>query len=115
MIKLLFGIFLLLTTSLCFSQSIELEKKDYLSFVVANYFNGFNEFDTSIVSFSDSVSIGIYYDSSIQERARAEKLAERFREQIKIKLKEYEWAKYVAVKVNVYSEANARAAHPIVN
>ena len=86
------------------AKSIELEKKDYISLVVSNYVHGFKEFETSVTAFPDSVSIGVYYDSKTQSKKRANQLAERFRVQIPVKLKEYKWSKNVKVIVNVYSE-----------
>ena len=87
-----------------FADTIELEKKDYLTLIVGNYVHGFKEFDTSVTAFEDSVSIGIYYDDSKQGKERANQLANRFREQIPILIKRYLWAENVKIIINVYSE-----------
>ena len=86
------------------AEKIELEKKDYLILVVGNYVHGFKEFETSVTSFNDSLSIGIYYDESTQSEIRANQLAKRFRFQIPRKLSQYPWAKDIEIIVNVYSE-----------
>ncbi|MES9925253.1 MAG: hypothetical protein DBP02_01465 [gamma proteobacterium symbiont of Ctena orbiculata] len=107
------GIILLLLCSSALTQaeSIAIEKKDYLALVVGNYVHGFKEFDTSVTTFDDSVSIGIYYDLSSQSEARANQLAERIRKQIPSKLAAYEWAKGVKVVVNIYSEDRANRGY----
>lgn len=97
-------IFLIYSTSTVANQ-VKIETRDYLAFIVGNYVNGFNEFDTTIVAFEDSVSVGIYYDENNQKRERAKQLAERFREQIPYFLGRYEWARDVVVIVNVYSKS----------
>ena len=89
------------------TENISLQKKDYLTLIVGNYVHSFKEFDTSVVSFDDSVSIGIYYDLSTQKKGRAKQLAERYRSQIPLILNNYEWAKNINVRVTVYSEDNA--------
>ena len=104
-----FAILLLVLSSLLsgapvLAEKIELEKKDYLILVVSNYVHGFKEFDTSVTTFENSVSVGIYYDLSTQDEKRAVQLANRFRENIPKMLKKYSWVKGVEVKVNVYSE-----------
>ena len=86
------------------AEKIEFEKKDYLMLVVGNYVHGFKEFETSVTSFNDSVSIGIYYDESTQSEIRANQLAKRFRFQVPRKLSQYQWAKDIKVIVNVYAE-----------
>ncbi|MDH3630371.1 MAG: hypothetical protein OER98_04555 [Gammaproteobacteria bacterium] len=85
-------------------HGIELEKKDYLTLIVGNYIHGFKEFETSVLTFEDSVSVGIYYDLSTQDEKRAVQLANRFRENIPKMLKKYPWATDVQFTVNVYSE-----------
>ena len=102
--KLIIGILFGLLSGPSFAEKIELEKKDYLTLVVSNYVHGFKEFETSITALSDSVSIGIYYDVSTQDKQRANQLAERFRSQVPPILNRYDWAKNVEVIVNVYSE-----------
>lgn len=102
--RILSALFIILIFSTPIAHAIELEKKDYLSLVIGNYVHGFKEFETSVTSFEDSVSIGIYFDASTQEEHRANQLANRFRSQVPIMLKQYKWAKDVVVKVNVYSE-----------
>ena len=86
------------------TYGIELEKKHYLTLIVGNYVHGFKEFETSVVGYEESVSVGIYYDLSTQSRERAYQLAKRFRAVIPQLLSHYEWAKSVEVLVNVYSE-----------
>ena len=102
--NLIFGILVLFFATASPAEAIELEKKDYLTFIVSNYVHGFKEFETSVTSFEDSVSIGIYYDISTQSEARANQLAKRFRSQVASQLRRYEWAKNIKVIVNVYSE-----------
>lgn len=97
-------IFLIYSTSIVADQ-VKIETKDYLAFIVGNYVNGFNEFDTTIVAFEKSVSVGIYYDENNQKRERAEKLADRFRKQIPYLINRYEWAKGTNLVVNVYSKS----------
>ena len=97
-------VLLLLSCSLAFAERLELEKKDYIKLIVSSYVNGFKEFDTSVTTFDDSVSIGIYYDVSAQKESRAEQLAKRFRRHVPLILANYEWAKNVKLRVSVYSE-----------
>jgi hypothetical protein len=102
--KLTFGILILLSATLSYAENIVLAKKDYITLIVSSYVHGFKEFETSVVSFDDSVSIGIYYDASSQSEARANQLAKRFRVQVPSQLSTYEWAKDIKVVVNIYSE-----------
>ena len=87
---------------------IQLEKRDYLKLIVSTYVNGFKEFDTTVVTFDDSVSVGIYYDSTGQDQQRADQLAKRFRENIPPMLEPYKWAKNIKVIVSVYGEERER-------
>jgi hypothetical protein len=84
------------------SETVELDKKFALKVLVASYVNGFKEFDTTVVGYDDSVSIGIYVDREVQSRERASHLANRFREQVPKLLELNSWAKNVNVIVNVY-------------
>ena len=93
------------------AETIELEKRDYLKLIVGNYVHGFKEFDTSVVAFDDSVSVGIYFDSDEQDKSRADQLAERFRKQLPLMLERYEWADEIAVVVSVYSESRAERGY----
>lgn len=102
--KILISFLIIFSTTLSFADDIVLDKKDYLTLIVSSYVHGFKEFDTSVNSFKDSVSIGIYYDESTQSDKRANQLAERFRFQIPKQLSLYEWAKNIKVVVTVYSE-----------
>lgn len=102
--KILSIVLFLLISSVSFAEKVEVDKSDYIKLIVSSYVNGFNEFDTSITSFNDSVSVGIYYDLSTQKKERAEQLAKRFRTQIPVMLNKYEWAKSIQVIVSVYSE-----------
>ena len=90
------------------AETIPLEKRDYLNLIVSSYVNGFNEFDTTVVTFDDSVSVGIYYDTNEQDEHRANRLAERFRRYLPSMLEKYEWADDISVLVSVYSEDDAR-------
>ena len=83
---------------------IQLEKKDYLKLIVSSYVNGFKEFDTTVVTFDDSVRVGIYYDTNRQDPQRAEQLAKKFRENILSMLEPYEWAKNITVSVSVHGQ-----------
>jgi len=83
---------------------IQLEKKDYLKLIVSSYVNGFKEFDTTVVTFDDSVRVGIYYDLNEQDPQRAEQLAKRFRENIPSMLEPYEWAENITVSVSIHGE-----------
>jgi hypothetical protein len=102
--KILISFLIILSATLSFAEDIVLDKKDYLTLIVSNYVHGFKEFDTSVTSFEDGVSVGIYYDSSTQSKDRANQLAERFRFQIPLMLGTYNWAKDIKVIVNVYPE-----------
>ena len=102
--KIALGLVILIMANQFFAENIELTKSDYIALIVSNYVHGFKEFDTSITSFEDSVSIGIYYDDSTQSEARANQLATRLRTQVKAQLGRYDWALGVKVIVNVYSE-----------
>ncbi len=86
------------------AEEVTLTKEDYAAFVVGNYVHGFKEFETSVTTLESSVSVGIYFDKSTQSEARANQLADRFRKQIPLILKRYEWAKGFEVVVSVYSE-----------
>lgn len=86
------------------SETIEIQRDDYLKFIVGNYVFGFNEFDTSVIADESTVSVGIYYDFSTQSAQRAESLAERIRSQVPAILAGYDWAEDINVTVNVYSE-----------
>jgi hypothetical protein len=104
---------LVITTALAYAslsqaETIPLEKRDYLKLIVSSYVNGFNEFDTTIVTFDDSISVGIYYDSNVQDESRAKQLADRFRKYIPSLLEKYDWADDISVLVSVYSEDDAR-------
>ena len=103
-------IIFLICFSAMFAQAdkITLTKKNYITLIVGNYVHGFKEFETSVTSFDDSVSIGIYYDPSTQSKVRANTLTERFRFQIPHKLNSYKWAKGVEVIVSVYSHDVSR-------
>ena len=90
--KALILVLLLLFSGFTFAEKVEIEKKDYIKFIVSSYVNGFNEFDTSVTTFNDSVSIGIYYDLSTQKGELAKQLAKRFRFQVPKMLSSYEWA-----------------------
>jgi hypothetical protein len=94
--------------SLAQAETIPLEKRDYLNIIVSSYVNGFNEFDTTIVTFDDSISVGIYYDSNEQDESRAKKLADRFRHNLPSLLEKYDWADDISVLVSVYGENDAR-------
>ena len=102
--KIAIGILILFSATLTFAENIALAKKDYITLIVSNYVHGFKEFETSVTSFDDSVSIGIYYDTSTQSEVRANQLAKRFRVQVPSQLSTYNWAKGIKVVVNVYSE-----------
>ena len=103
-IPLFFLVILVFSYTPLYAETIELEKKDYLTFIISGYVHGFKEFDTSVVGFNDSVSVGIYYDLLTQSRSRADQLAERFRLKIPSMLSQHSWAKGIKVVVSVYSE-----------
>lgn len=102
--KVIIGIIFFVLSSYSFAGKIELEKKDYIKLIASSYVHGFSEFDTSITSFENSVSIGIYYDASTQKKSRAEQLAARIRIQVPALLNTYQWGKEVKVRVTVHSE-----------
>ena len=85
-----------------------LAKKDYLKIIVSNYVNGFKEFDTTVVTSGDSVSVSIFHDSDEEAQQRANQLANRFREKIPLMLKPYQWAENITVSVTVHDD-------PVVN
>jgi len=101
-VLILILIFLIYSTSTVADQ-VKIETKDYLAFIVGNYVNGFNEFDTTIVALEDSVSVSIYYD--VQKEGKAMQLAARFRKQIPHLIIRYEWAKDTVVIVNAYNKS----------
>jgi hypothetical protein len=84
------------------ADQVKIDTKDYLALIVGNYVNGFNEFDTTIVTLENSVSVSIYFDTHNQDRERAEQLADRFRKQIPHLINRYEWAKGTNLKVTLY-------------
>lgn len=106
--KLLVMVALLLGSSVSIAEPIELEKSDYLKIIISNYVHGFKEFDTSVVTFDDSISVGIYYNSNKQNFSRAEQLAARFKEFLPLMLEEYDWASDISIVVNVYGEDRSR-------
>ena len=91
-----------------FTDLILIEKSEYLELVVGNYVNGFKEFDTSVEALDDSISVGIYHDSTEQSALRAEQLADRFRKQLPIMLEKYDWANDISILVNVYGEDRSK-------
>ena len=95
---------ILLASSILTAETIEIDRRDYISLIVGNYVHGFNRFDTGIVSFNNSVSISIYYDENKQSRVMAERLAERFEAQIPLIFKHNGKLKDVKVIVNVYTD-----------
>ena len=106
--KLLVMVALLLGSSVSIAEPIELEKRDYLTIIVSNYVHGFKEFDTSVVTFDDSINVGIYYNSNKQNFDRAEQLAARFKEFLPSMLEAYDWASDISIVVNVYGEDRSR-------
>jgi hypothetical protein len=109
--KIIIVFFVLIISSISYAEKVELEKTDYLTLIISNYVHGFKEFETSVTSFEDSVSVGIYYDVSTQSEIRANQLAKRFRTQIPPILNRYDWAKSVKIHVNVYSEDRANRGY----
>ena len=103
-LKVLFITIIIFSASFSYAEDLMIPKKDYLAFIIGNYVHGFKKFETSVVGFEDSASIGIYYDVSTQSKDRADKLARRFRKQIPAMLQNYKWAKDIKIIVNVYSE-----------
>lgn len=83
---------------------VYLAKKDYLRLIVSSYVNGFKEFDTTVATSDDSVSVSILYDSNHQERQRADRVANRFRENIPPMLESYQWAENITISVTVYGD-----------
>jgi hypothetical protein len=99
--KLLFVLLLIFSTGSS-AEIVQLEKRFALKVLVASYVNGFKEFDTTVVGFDDSVSVGIYVERDGQTRENAEILANRFREQIPKLLELNAWAKDIKVVVTIY-------------
>ena len=93
---------ILFIPSTAISETVEIDKRFALKMLVASYVNGFKEFDTTVVGYDDSVSIGIYVERDDQVRERAEQLATRFKEQIPKLLDLNPWASGVKVVVTVY-------------
>ena len=83
----------------------KLRRTEYLSLLAGIYVNGFKEFDTTVKTYEESVSIGIYYDPTMQEKNRAEQLADRFRKDLPLMFEEtqHEWAAKVEITVTVHS------------
>jgi hypothetical protein len=102
--KIIFILLICILPIFLYAEDLMIPKKDYIAFIIGNYVHGFKEFETSVVGFEDSASIGIYYDVSTQSKDRADKLARRFRKQIPAMLKNYKWAKDIKIIVNVHSE-----------
>ena len=102
--KLIISILTAFILSCSVATALEIEQKDYLSLIVGNYVHGFKEFETSVTTSTNSVSIGIYYDISTQNKERANQLAKRFRTHVPATLNSYKWAKNIKVVINVYSE-----------
>ena len=86
------------------AKGIELAKKDYLALIVSNYVYGFNDYETSVTATDKLVSIGIYYDSQLHSETEYYEIADYFRAKIPEILKQYSWAKEVAIEVNFYPE-----------
>ncbi len=104
--SLLFMMFFICVAA-SYSEDIILEKKDYLKFLTSSYVHGFKSFDTTVVAFENSISVGIYYSESSM-KIKAEELAERFNLQIPLILKSYKWAEGVTVKVSVCPETQPK-------
>jgi len=85
--------------------TFKLKRNEYLALLVGNYVHGFKEFDTAVESDEESVSVGIYYDPTVQNKDRAEQLADRFRKQLSLMFEEtqHEWASNVGIMVTVHS------------
>jgi len=81
-----------------------ISRAEYLEWKVGAYVRGFNEFDTSVISLDNTMSIGIYYDITKQDSKRADQLKKRFEFQIRKILDKIEWGKEIKVTVTVYSE-----------
>jgi hypothetical protein len=86
-------------------SGFKLARTEYLALLAGNYVHGFKEFDTTVKTDEESVSVGIYYDPNVQEKNRAEQLAERFRKDLPLMFEEtrHEWAANVGVLVTVHS------------
>jgi len=82
-----------------------LRRTEYLALLVGNYVHGFKEFDTKVEADEASVSVGIYYDPTVQRKDRAEQLADRFRTQLSLMFEEaqHEWAGNVGIMVTVHT------------
>ena len=83
---------------------VSLAKKDYLRLIVSSYVNGFKEFNTTVATSDESVSVSIFYDSDQQDEERVDQIANRFRKEIPPMFESYPWAKNIAVSVTVYSD-----------
>lgn len=86
------------------AAEVSLEQEVLLLSIVGTYVNGFKEFDTSLVIYSDTISVDIYYDDSTQSSERAESLARRFRATIPPLLIRKGLAEGMKVTVSVYGE-----------
>lgn len=64
------------------SVKVILDQSDYILFLVSSYVNGFKEFDTTVVSFEESVLVGIYLSNKNQSEENALILKERFEAQV---------------------------------
>jgi len=80
--KKLLTLALILFAAPCFGEGATISKADLINLQASSYVHGFKEFDTSVVAFEDSVSVGIYYDYDTQSKDRAEQLAEKFSKQL---------------------------------
>ena len=100
--KRIFFIIALLISPLALSETVEIEKRFAIKMLVSSYVNGFKKYDTTVVGFDDSVSIGIYIDRDNQTREGAEILEKRFLEQVPKLLKLNTWSKDTKVNVTIY-------------
>ena len=88
------------------AQEVSLSRNDALTVIVGTYVNGFKEFDTSVIIIegTSTIRVAVYRDSTTQELAKAESLADRFRVQIPKMISKYDWATDIDLTVTVYSE-----------
>lgn len=86
------------------SETIQINKGDYLMLVIGNYVHQFNTFDTSVHLFADTIKINIYYDRSTQ----TEEMAENFRNRVSLQVEhiflKYDWANDFSYAIDINSE-----------
>ena len=86
------------------TDTVEINKSDYLMLLIGNYVHQFNIFDMSVHVWGNQIRINIYYDVLKQDRKRAENFKERISGKIPSILSNFDWAKDYTFEILVNSE-----------